>query len=597
MADQFRRPHQTAAGLVTGPRRVRRRLPRQRDATPGGPLHGEPHFVVCGDDPLAQRLVEDLVQVHRHAVTVILPSRLRNHGPQIAQIPGVRLVEAAELGTEAFVRARVGSAAAMALLQQDDVGNVDAAIQAQELNPQLRLVIRMFNTSLGRHIRALLHNCRVLSDAAIAAPAFVAAGLGEVAPNYVRLPGQTLYVARRADVHPHDVVCGLADTSVGAEPDLLPPDDGRCDRVLARANEARAPGTMRAALRQAAARRVAWRSRVAGRVRRRFAAPVSRALGLSVLLMVLGLLGCVFALWAIHRDYSLGQAAYLTLINAVGGANADLRAAGAEQVVQAVTALTGIAMVPVLTAAVIEALVNVRLAGPLRGPVSGHVVVVGLGKLGTRVIQQLRDLGVIVVAIDKTETARGTSPARDLGIPLIIGDASRSETLRAASVHTAQALLALSTDDSINLESGLQGRALNKNLRVVLRLFDGDFAGRVEKAFGIASSKSVSYLAAPAFTAAMLDREVIGTISVKRQVLLIAEVTVAPGTRLDGATVVAAHGIGEVRIIAISTGEDGYAAWSPPPRQLLTPGDRLIVVATRAGLTRLLGTSDADLTP
>ena len=51
--------------------------------------------------------------------------------------------------------------------------------------------------SLGHGVRVLFHNCAVLSDAAIAAPAFVASALGEVAPSYVRLPGRTLYVAER----------------------------------------------------------------------------------------------------------------------------------------------------------------------------------------------------------------------------------------------------------------------------------------------------------------------------------------------------------------------------------------------------------------
>jgi Trk K+ transport system NAD-binding subunit len=574
-------------------RRVRRRLSTQ----PGVP-ESEPSFVVCGDDPLAHRLAEELRRVHRYPVTVILPSRLRNHGPQISRIPGVRLVEAEQLSLATFRQAGVASAAAVALLRQDDVGNVDAALQAQELNPQLRVVIRMFNMSLGHHIRLLFRNCRVLSDAAIAAPAFVASGLGEVAPSYIRLPGQTLYVARRADVRPTEVVCGLADTTGtedGAEPDLLPPDDSRCDLVLARANGDRATGPEQAASRQAATRRSAGRARLVIRVRRLIAATVSRALGLAVVVLLGILVGCAVALWLIDDRLSVGQAAYLTLINAVGGANADLGAARSLQLLQAVTALTGIAMVPVLTAAVVEAVVNARVAlalGALHRPVAGHVVVLGLGNLGTRVIQQLRTLGVPVVGIDKTESARGSSLARELGIPVVIGDASRSRILRAASIDTAQALLALSTDDSINLEAALQGRSLNKDLRVVLRLFDGDFAGRVQRAFGITSSKSVSFLAAPVFSAAMLEQEVIGTISVKRQVLLIAEVGIEPGAPLDGGTVADAQGPGGVRLIALDRG--GYDhVWSPPGERWLGRGDRMIVVATRAGLSRLLAAAGA----
>src|SRR5206468_4255674 len=158
----------------------------------------------------------------------------------------------------------------------------------------------------------------------------------------------------------------------------------------------------------------------------------------------------------------------------------------------------------------------------------------GLGNVGTRVVQQLRDLGVPVVAIDKTETARGIRLVRELGVQLVIGDASQPETLRAASIDTAEALLCLSTDDMVNLGAALQARAISRGLRVVLRLFDGEFADRVQRAFEITSSKSVSFLAAPAFAAAMLEREVIGTIPIRRLALLVAEVPVEPGSPLEG---------------------------------------------------------------
>jgi Trk K+ transport system NAD-binding subunit len=582
---------------VADPMRRFRRIGGPRSAASVPPSS----YVVCGDDPLAHRLVEELTKEHGYTVTVVLASRLRNHGPQIARLPGVRLVEAEQLSTETFIRAGLGTAAALALLRQDDVGNVDAALVAQELNPDLRLVIRMFNMSLGHHIRRLFRNCRVLSDSAIAAPAFVAEGLGEVAPSYIRLPGQTLYVARRADVSAGEVVCGLADTGAGTgsgEPDLLPPDERRCDLVLARANGGRATGPAQAAARQAAIGRSAGRVRLGLRLRQVSVATVRGILGLAVLVLLGILVASALALWLVDGRLGLGQAAYITLINAVGGANADLKMAGVEQVIQAVAALTGIAMVPVLTAAVVQALVNAREArasGVIQRPVAGHVVVLGLGNLGTRVVQQLRTLGVPVVAIDKSEGARGTSPARDLRIPVVIGDASRSSVLRRASIHTAQALLALSTDDSINLEAALQGRALKPDLRVVLRLFDGDFAGRVQTAFGITSSKSVSYLAAPAFGAAMLEQELIGTISVERRVLLVAEVRVEPGSALDGGTVGDAVAAGEARVIAISgTGGPYHHNWAPKAARELAAGDVLIVVATRTGLTAALTAAGPD---
>jgi Trk K+ transport system NAD-binding subunit len=176
-------------------------------------------------------------------------------------------------------------------------------------------------------------------------------------------------------------------------------------------------------------------------------------------------------------------------------------------------------------------------------------------------------------------------------VPVIIGDASREETLRAASVQTCRALVVLSTDDVVNLEAAINGRALNPGLRVVLRLFDGDFADRVERAFHINVSRSVSYLAAPAFAAAMLQRDVIGAIPVNRRVLLIADFPVAAGSFVDGRCVADVHGLDGVRVIAVTS--RGRTRWSPPPDLVLAVDDRLTIVATRDGLGRIVSATSA----
>ena len=136
----------------------------------GAKAEQTPRLIVCGDNPLAYRLVEELVTRISDEVTVILPSAKQNHGPRIAALPKVRLIEAPELSEGAFRAARVEQANALALVGQDDVSNIHVALRAQELNSDLQLVIRFFNMSLGHRIRTLFPRCTVLSDAATAAP-------------------------------------------------------------------------------------------------------------------------------------------------------------------------------------------------------------------------------------------------------------------------------------------------------------------------------------------------------------------------------------------------------------------------------------------
>jgi Trk K+ transport system NAD-binding subunit len=195
---------------------------------------------------------------------------------------------------------------------------------------------------------------------------------------------------------------------------------------------------------------------------------------------------------------------------------------------------------------------------------------------------------VEVVAVDKDDDARGASVARRLSIPFIVGDAAREETLRLASVQTCQALVVVSTDDVTNLQAALNGRELRPDLRVVLRLFDGDFADRVQRAFDIGVSRSVSYLAAPAFAAQLMERQVLATIPVERHVLLVAEVPVVAGAPLVGRDVEAACRPGGVRVIGVFQFGQPRPYWSPPSALRISAGDRLVVVARRAGLTWLM---------
>jgi len=98
----------------------------------------------------------------------------------------------------------------------------------------------------------------------------------------------------------------------------------------------------------------------------------------------------------------------------------------------------------------------------------------------------------------------------------------------------------------------------------------------------------VSYLAAPAFAAAMLEHQVLRTIPVGRHVLLIADVAVGQGAELAGGRVDDVHDGSDVRLIALRPRGETGVDWSPRPGDELGPGDGLVVVATRAGLSRVL---------
>jgi Trk K+ transport system NAD-binding subunit len=543
------------------------------------------HLIVCGDDALAYRIVEELTTNYHERVTVLLSARARGHGPRIARLPGVRVIERPELDGTAFADAGAPSARAIALMGRDDLTNFHAALRAQDVSPGLRLVMRIFNTGLGERMRSFFPDCAVLSSSSMAAPSFVAAALGEPAPSHVRLAGRTLFVARQGEADAAQVICGLATTGLATTgppglPRLLPPGQDPADLVLAVAD-----GTPRNPLTRQRRRPL------------RAAADLPRMLfGYKLGLVFLALFGVLvagFALLATAGGFSPGNALYLTFLDAAGAAVSDPRLSGPEKVAQFMLTFDGMAFLPVVTAAVVGA----RLTGSVRGkerPLSGHVIVAGLGNVGTRIAGQLHDLGVDVVCVDRDENAAGIELARQLGLRVVIGETHREETLRAAGVRTSQALVSVTNSDIVNLETALHARALAADVRLVLRLSDDDLAERVQKTVGNAISRSVPYLAAPAFAAAMLEHQVLRTIPVGRHVLLIADVRVGAGSELAGQPVQNVHRDGEVRVIAVQRAAANGVDWSPRPDYVIAPQDRIYVLATRTGLSGVLARSQSD---
>jgi Trk K+ transport system NAD-binding subunit len=243
------------------------------------------------------------------------------------------------------------------------------------------------------------------------------------------------------------------------------------------------------------------------------------------------------------------------------------------------------AFIPVITAIVVGA----RLTGSVRRaprPTSGHVIVVGLGNVGSAVTGQLHDLGFDVVCVDNKPDAPGLPLARQLGLPVVIGDASREETLRAAHLDTCLSLVSVTSLDVVNLETALVARALREDMRIVLRLTDDDLAERLEKTTGNIISRSVPYLAAPTFATAMLEHQVLRTIAVGRHVLLIADIRVGNG--LAGSFIADTEADGQARVLTLQAGGAAAIDWSPHRGYPLAAGDRLIVLATRQGLGRFL---------
>lgn len=99
-----------------------------------------------------------------------------------------------------------------------------------------------------------------------------------------------------------------------------------------------------------------------------------------------------------------------------------------------------------------------------------HVIVVGVGNIGTQVVNQLLRYESYVVAIDKEldeDAVLNKIPNGKEKLVLINGDATSEETLVRAGIRQARALITTLPDDALNIFVALTAKNLNHNLYIV----------------------------------------------------------------------------------------------------------------------------------
>jgi Trk K+ transport system NAD-binding subunit len=202
----------------------------------------------------------------------------------------------------------------------------------------------------------------------------------------------------------------------------------------------------------------------------------------------------------------------------------------------------GVVLAAVLFALLTELLVSSRLArsfGERRvGTMKGHVIVVGLGTIGVRVVRELLAAGRRVVVVERDPDNRHLPQVRAANVPVVIGDATEAAVLAGVNLASATAVAVLTSDDLANIETGLTVRDQLGNrwpdVPVVMRVFDRELARTIHESFDFRYVRATEALVAPWFVGAALGLDVLGAFHVDQDAFLLGHLTVAPGGGLDG---------------------------------------------------------------
>lgn len=207
---------------------------------------------------------------------------------------------------------------------------------------------------------------------------------------------------------------------------------------------------------------------------------------------------------------------------------------------------------------------------------NNHIIVAGLGRLGIRVLRELVRLNEDIVVIEMRADNPRIEEAHTYDIPVIVGDARTEEVLLRAGLEHAEALILCTNDDLMNLQMASRIRDLNKDVRLVMRMFDDQFARSIADRFDITAVMSSSGLAAPAFAGAATRTEIIQTFSVEDRVLGLGRIELHNGYHVVGQPIEAVESFYDLSIVLVVS--NGAVDVHPEPEYVLSDCDVIHVV-------------------
>jgi voltage-gated potassium channel len=216
-----------------------------------------------------------------------------------------------------------------------------------------------------------------------------------------------------------------------------------------------------------------------------------------------------------------------------------------------------------------------------------HVVLCGLGHLGYRVLEELLELKMPVVALEKDPQCRFLDLAKASGIPVLVRDMKDDQALIDAGILHARSIIVATNDDLANLEVAMDARRLNPNIRTAMRMFDQQVASKLRDAVKLDFAFSSSALAAPAVAAMTLDASVVAAFDVAGVPHVTVEVVVDPAGRLAGMSVGYLETARRARVLS-RTPVNGAPDAPPAPGSVLGKGDTLLVHISVGELPALL---------
>ncbi|MCK9875943.1 NAD-binding protein [Frankia sp. Ag45/Mut15] len=212
----------------------------------------------------------------------------------------------------------------------------------------------------------------------------------------------------------------------------------------------------------------------------------------------------------------------------------------------------------------------------------GQVIVVGLeglGRLGLRLVEQLRDSGVGVVGVDDRVTSVARRRLERLGVRLVLESPHAPDVLREVGVARALAVVVCHETDLETLQTALVVAEVAPRVRLVVNVNNAQLGDQLADALGQARVLNLAVLAGPSFVEACIRSAVTHAFTMGARAD--AEVFAVIEEEISGRGAFRAR-YGDLTPISLRRAGERRGEVCPPRDTPLHPGDRLTVLGRLA---------------
>ena len=599
-------------------------------------------FIVCGLGSLGQHSVFNLKKFayKEYEVKICAIDKLQ---PEIMEFDNFAdlLDEEIILGdcrrSEVLVKAGIHDCRGVLLVTSNENINIEAAIAARRLNPNIHIVVRSSRQNLNQLLKDQLGNFVALDPVDLPAATFAVAGLGEgtlglfqISDRKLRIVETTLtpdnYRFLRTPAYQlhkkHSRLLSITGTNIDRlffqwQPDTILQvgdqiafieyvENDFATKIRKQQMELEDPSKFSQQKLFSSVQKFAsfafWTSKIKAKWKQFFnwihGDRTRRLVGWGIVTAI-GLLAISSTILFFNvKDISWQKAISTSVILLLGGYGDVFGGLGEDQVpmwlmifcisITLISLLFVLGVVGLIADSILSSKFEFfKKALPL--PTGEHIILIGFGRLGQRVADLLFKLQIPIVIV--SENPHDCDLANK--VPWFTGNII--EELAKTNLAKAKSILSMTDDQMLNLEAALLARdaakKINRQMNLAIRTYDRYFSENLAELLPNSQSFCAYALSAEAFAGAAFGENMLSLFRLNNRTVLVAEYRIVENDTLVGKNLSQiAYGYTVVPIFlktAQPKANGLHEFFIPSDDEVMKVGDRLTVLASISGLRRI----------